>query len=352
VDPLAHATPDEREAAGGVSATAGFRFAALGDQRALADGEWQDLVGRLADRASWDPGLLLVIDTGDIVNSGRHANQFGQFSEVLAPLRQVPYWITPGNHELANNQSAPARRDFALLLGGVDPEISPERLFYEKNLGGVRFLFLDTNDLVYGDLGLGGGNEPAPGSRAEAQMEWLTGRLAPGATEGTTRTVVCLHHPFLQSSSKHLDQARRLWSYRYGGRTLPDILLDGGVDLVLAGHTHTYERFRLRRDDGKELVLINVSGRPRDSFLWFGAGSRRARDLYGREIAWFHARGFTGLEGWSVAQEDVMVEDEANQFAILEVTPDGSVTLEMNYLDPESPDGLRREPTVAILEAP
>jgi hypothetical protein len=352
VEPLDHTTLARREEAGGVDAADGFRFAVLGDQRALADGEWQDLVARLAERAKADPRLLLVIDTGDIVNSGKHTDQFGQFTEVLAPLREVPYWITAGNHELDNNRSPRAREEFARVMQGIDPTLSPDRLYYERWIGPVRFLVLDTNDLIYGERGEGGGVEPAPGSRAEAQMAWLVERLAETGADGDGPTVACLHHPFLQSSSKHLPQARRLWSYRYQGRTLPEILLEGGVDLVLTGHTHTYERFLLRDGDGRELTLINVSGRPRNGFLWFGAGARRARDLRGEEIAWFSDHGFTGLEGWTVIQEDAMVEDEANQFAVVEVTSAGGVTLEMNYLDPEEPEGLRTEAAVPLFPRP
>ena len=46
-------------------------------------------------------------------------------------------------------------------------------------------------------------------------------------------------------------------------------VIEGGVDLVICGHTHTYERFRLRRGE-RELSLINLSGRPQNSFLFFG----------------------------------------------------------------------------------
>jgi hypothetical protein len=151
-----------------------------------------------------------------------------------------------------------------------------------------------------------------------------------------------IHHPIIQSSRKHRAQARALWSYTYEGRTLPDILIDGNVDLVLTGHTHTYERFVLERADGRSLHLINISGRPRTDFLWFGASARRARDISGREIAWLADCGWTDLEDWSVTQEDAMVGGEANQFAIFNVSADGTLTMEMHFLDDDNPGGLRR----------
>jgi hypothetical protein len=285
------------------------------------------VVERVESMARADSALLFVIDTGDIVGDGRHRDQFAMHREVTAPLSGIlPYWVTVGNHELDNNRTPAAREAVGAYLAETDPSFRPGRLYYDKTVGRLRILFLDTNDMVY----------PAPDAehesqrlrRLEAQMTWLTARLA--GDEGDSVTVVCMHHPFLQSSVKHLEQARELWSFSWGGRTLPDILLDGGTDLVLSGHTHTYERFRLERSDGKVLHLVNVSGRPRNGFLWFGAAERRARDLTGREKPWLRGRGWPALTGWTILQEDAMVADEADQFALFTVSPAG-LALEVFY---------------------
>jgi hypothetical protein len=158
--------------------------------------------------------------------------------------------------------------------------------------------------------------------------------------------VVCLHHPFLQSSAKHLEQARKMWTFAYGERTLPDILLDGGTDLVLTGHTHTYERFRVTRSDGRSLHLVNLSGRPRNAFLWIGASERRARDLRGREARWLRERGWPALTGWTIVQEDAMTGDEANQFGVFTVST-SAFTLEM-YFDRGEAAPWARSPAVPL----
>jgi hypothetical protein len=304
-----------------------FRFAAFGDQRALADGEWQRLVDRIGSMAREDSTLLFVVDTGDIVGDGRHRDQFAMHREVTEPLsRELPYWVTVGNHELDNNRTPGSRETVGTYLSETDPSVRPDRLYYDKTVGRLRILFLDTNDMVYPGADAKGESERL--RRLEAQMRWLTGRLA--GDEGDSLTVVCMHHPFLQSSGKHLEQARALWSFSYGDRSLPDILLDGGADLVLCGHTHTYERFRLRRSDGKVLHLVNVSGRPRNDFLWFGASERRARNLAGREAGWLRGRGWTSLTGWTIVQEDAMVAHEADQVAVFGVSPSG-LTLEVLF---------------------
>jgi hypothetical protein len=109
-----------------------------------------------------------------------------------------------------------------------------------------------------------------------------------------------------------------------------------GADLVLTGHTHTFERYRLTDPDGDRFHLVNVSGRPRNSFLWWGDGARRAQDIRGREVEFLARTGWRreDIEGWTVEQRDAMTEKEteANQWAEVTVHPDGRVELETFFL--------------------
>jgi len=323
------------------------RFAALGDQRALADGEWQLLLAHLAGENRRQP-LSFLIDTGDIVYDGSRTNQFTHLRRLLEPVSDLPYLVCVGNHEACNNEHPEARTSVATLLRGVAPGLTADRLYYRKDIGPLRLLFLDTNDLAYGDDGTAyGRRSPRPGSRAEAQLRWLADELADDDRGPDALTIVVMHHPFLQSSAKHRPQAIALWSYRWEGRTLPGILLDGGVDLVLTGHTHTTERFHLKRKrDGAELTLLNVSGRPRDGFLWFGAGARKARNIAGKEEEWLTEHGWPRLEGWEIEQRHAMVDDEANQCAMFTMDADGALGLELVYVEKDG--DVRRDPPVRI----
>jgi hypothetical protein len=340
---------EDRAAALEPPATSGFRFVALGDQRALADGEWQEMMSRVASIAATDDRLLFVLDTGDIVNDGEHADQFAMLAGILSVVPDLAYVVGVGNHEVGNNQEPEARLHTAAFLDYLDDCFSPDRMYYRKDVGPVRFLFLDTNDLTYGDEGeRGRAVDPPPGTRAAAQMEWLFAQLA-DTTGAPPTTFAVLHHPFVQTSKKHREQARALWAMTHRDRTLADALLDGGVDVVLTGHTHTYERFRLRRlADGRSLRVVNLSGRPRASFLWIGDGSRRARPIAGKEREWLRDEGWDGVDRWEIAQEDAMTSGDADQFAVIAVEPDGGVLMDLYYLDPAAPDGLRRDPTVRL----
>lgn len=79
--------------------------------------------------------------------------------------------------------------------------------------------------------------EAGASCRAGSEQErWLRADLAAHARPCT---LAYFHHPYF-SSIEGLDSVRPLW----------DALFDGGVDLVLNGHKHGYERFAPQRPDG------------------------------------------------------------------------------------------------------
>ena len=204
--------------------------------------------------------------------------------------------------------------------------LSANRLYYEKRVDGVRFLFLDTNDLVYDD---------ADPDRARAQIQWLDGRLA----EEIRPTVVLVHHPFIQSSKKHAGQAVALWNRRWDdGRTLPERLIEGGVDLVISGHVHSHEAFRIERG-GRTMWSLNASGMPNSASVlgWQPFKSaRRPHDWQGKEAEKLHGAGYGGVDPtsgeWTVAQIGWMREDE-NQFAAVTVDEDRTLHVELRTAD-------------------
>ncbi len=312
---------------------ADHRVVFFGDQRALADGEWQAMIEAIVEREGRMEALsplIGIIDSGDIVFDGNHRDQFHMLAEILAPLRPWPYLVGVGNHEVHANRGAKARRNVVDFLGpSIGPEFRVDRLYYRKDAPGHHLIFLDTNDLVYGADGSRSRRMDLD-DRGRAQMQWLVREL--GSIDEEEWTTVILHHPFLTSSTKHEGHAQKVWSLRFEGLTLPQILAEGGVDLVLAGHTHTYERFHLQTRTGAGFDLINVSGRPRGEFLGIGKGGRRARRIAGEEIADLKRRGWKDLEGWRIEQLDAMVDAEADQWVELRIASADSVVGEVFFL--------------------
>lgn len=302
VVPLPHPTVASRTAALTPDASHGYSFVAFGDQRALIGSELKRLIRSVDSVSARDERTLFLVDTGDIVDNGSLNDQFGLLAEELKAVRRLPYAVGVGNHEVENNQPGPSRVNLAKFLPSMGQPLGPE-------------------------------NAEAIAARAAAQMEWLTRTLKDPAWGPEATTVVVMNHPLVQSSAKHRAQSRALWSYTWKGRSLPDILADGGVDAILTGHTHTYERFRLERADGRGFVLVNLSGKPEPSFLWFGAGARRARDIHGSEEPWLQENGWRDLKSWPITQDDVMDEHDSNQYGIFTIDGEGGITLAMRFIE-------------------
>jgi len=328
VRPLGHPTVEQRIAEVGLSPDDGFRFVVFGDQKNL----WKDDFPRLLDqvRAEADSdGLLFMLDTGDIVDDGDEDHQFERLRALLATVADVPYLVGVGNHELLPENGAEERsrahQNTAAFLG---EDYATDRMFFTKQVGPVRLLFLNTNDLpgVYPDLH---DKDPAAAARAAEQLQWLERELR---TE-VHPTIALSHHAFVQSAGKHRGHANALWNHVYddhGGRTLPEILVDGGVDLVLSGHVHSFEAFELERN-GRQMWSVNASGRPTG---WF-SGSRMPNNWQGRELERLDDAGFkTRLDEWGVTQLAFMTDDtKRDQFALVSVDASGQLQIEIRDVD-------------------
>ena len=303
-----------------------FRFAVFGDQKGLAkSGEWDAL---LRDLLSLDPPPAFLLDTGEIVENGVHQDQFSQLEQILSVVSHLPYLLAVGNHEIDDDDEV-AKGHVVEFLGGVigRDAFRVDQLYYAKTVGSLRLLILDSNDLVYPARGACRGRYLA-GDRGARQLRWLTDELA---TPWDGYTVVALHHTLILSATKHENHARCLWNGAYvahGDRTLPEIMIDGGVDLVLTGHTHTYEVIRVSRG-GRAMLSVNVSGK--------SGGSRRARPVSDPKTA-FAARGWD-MSGWEgVSQGAVMpAGSTVNQFGLVTVTADGGLECAIHHVGDPRP---------------
>ncbi|HEU5083942.1 MAG TPA: metallophosphoesterase [Acidimicrobiales bacterium] len=122
----------------------------------------------------------------------------------------------PGNHDYGTDDGAPYFEHFGAAAG------SPGQGWYAYDLGSWRVIALNSVCWAVGGCG--------PGSPQDA---WLRGELARHADRPCT--LAYFHHAPFSSGRLH------------GGeptvRPLVEALYDGGVDVVLTGHEHHYERF-------------------------------------------------------------------------------------------------------------
>lgn len=179
------------------------RFVALGDTG--TGGPAQEAIEKRMTETPFDFMLLL----GDIAyESGTAAQLQGKFFAMYKDiLRYVPIYPTLGNHERVTREGRPYLEAFVL------PE--PER-YYSFDWGDVHFVSIDTTQ------------------RDTKQVLWLDDDLARNKQPWT---IVFGHHPMYTNSLR----GAQMWIRQ----AFAKVITDHKVDLVLTGHEHQYERFKV-----------------------------------------------------------------------------------------------------------
>jgi hypothetical protein len=199
------------------------------------------------------PDLCLML--GDnAYNTGTDAEyKTGFFDIYPTTFRKMPLWSTLGNHD-ANIDSATGTTPYFDMFtfptlgecGGVN---SGTEYYYSFDYGNIHFVNLDsqTSSRAVDNPATTGINEDGP------MAAWLRLDLA-----ATTKTwiVVMFHHPPYSKGSHNSDTEGQLIEMRAKFGT---ILEAGGVDAVLCGHSHAYERSKLI-DDFYETPTLSGSG--------------------------------------------------------------------------------------------
>jgi hypothetical protein len=146
-------------------------------------------------------------------------------------LRNTVMWPTPGNHDLrsadSHTQSGPYYDIFSLPVNGDCGGIpTGTEAYYSFDYGNVHFISMDTE-----------GTSLEPGS---PMIDWLERDLEANSLQWT---IVSFHHPpysmGTHNSDMHWDSGGRMTKIR---ENILPILDAHGVDLVLGGHSHVYER--------------------------------------------------------------------------------------------------------------
>ena len=138
---------------------------------------------------------------------------------------------TLGNHDYANGSSN-AAGSFQYFGDRVGP---PGLGYYSYDVGTWHVIVLNDK---------GGTDANNPGIDA-AQMEWLQADLAAHPNTTNRCTIAMWHVPLFQSSNT------AGWITNPGHKPIWDVLYAAGVDIVLNGQQHNYERFKPMDPDGK-----------------------------------------------------------------------------------------------------
>jgi hypothetical protein len=148
------------------------------------------------------------------------------FNVYPSMLRKSVVWPALGNHDTAGatdfNNSYPYFSIFTLPTNGASGMPPVAEHYYSFDYANVHFVCLDS--------------QTADRSTNGDMADWLRADLA---ANSNTWTVAYWHHPPYSKGSHDSDLESELVEMR---ENIVPILEAGGVDLVLCGHSHNYER--------------------------------------------------------------------------------------------------------------
>lgn len=176
--------------------------------------------------------LDFYLHVGDMAyHTGRDVEFQSRFFEPYEPtLRNTVCWPTMGNHEGAISKGSTGRGPYydAYVMptraeaGGL---ASGSEAYYSFEFGNAHFICLDSHDLDRRPSG--------------AMAQWLRADLEKARADWL---IAYWHHPPYTKGTHDSDKEKELAEMRY---FIMPILESGGVDLVLTGHSHIYERSML-----------------------------------------------------------------------------------------------------------
>jgi hypothetical protein len=210
--------------------------------------------GRLTD-------LWLMLGDNAYPNGTDAEYQAGIFDIYPMLLRQAPLWPSYGNHDAISSDSATQSGPYYGMLslptqgeaGGV---ASGTEAYYSFDYGNIHFIVLDSSE-----------SDRSPNG---PMLTWLQADLV---ANDKTWTIAYWHHPPYSKGNHNSDTDTELIQMRQNA--LP-ILEAGGVDLVLGGHSHAYERsFLLDGHYGSSSTLTSAMKKDGGSGRENGSGPYR-----------------------------------------------------------------------------
>ena len=194
----------------------GMKLALWGDSQ----GGWQTF-RQIADAIRLHDADLSV-GAGDLVNNGSEDWAYPRFMQLLSRMRTTQL-LVPGNHDYDGYY------DDLYAKQMNDYLFQPEKPTYGiQTFGIVSLITLDPNE-----------NFPVSVPEDTPQGEWLERQMASEAWKNSRWRILAVHQP---PYSQGWPGYHGEWTIR---QLIAPYLHKGLVDLVVAGHTHDYERLSL-----------------------------------------------------------------------------------------------------------
>jgi Calcineurin-like phosphoesterase/Purple acid Phosphatase, N-terminal domain len=208
-------------------ARATTRIWVLGDS-GTADGNARAVRDAATAFNHWrEPDLWMMLGDNAYTSGTDAEYQAAVFDTYPETLRRAVLWPTFGNHDAeaadSATQSGPYYDIFTLPTAGEAGGVpSGTEAYYSFDYGNVHVVCLDSTE--------------SDRSAHGPMVRWLEADLAATPAEWT---IAFFHHPPYSKGSHDSDDETELRQMR---EQVGPVLEAGGVDLVLAGHSHSYER--------------------------------------------------------------------------------------------------------------
>jgi predicted phosphodiesterase len=249
-----------------------FRFLLYGDTRSNVTSHAAIVTAMRRE------GPDFVVHTGDLLADGRSERQWNDFFAIERDLlRDTVFIPVVGNHELRNS-SRIGIENFRRYVNCPPPDAPRPELDYVVRFGNVQMVLAN----AYDDW------TTAP------MRNWLEEHLAQARRDGPNDFLLVVTHWGMHSSGPHGENR----SLRAAG--LPEMFRRYGVDLVVAGHDHVYERGEER---GLRYIVTGGSGAP----------------LYSRRTEHNYTRVFAAQHHY------VRVDADGEKLELTAVRPDGTI---------------------------
>ena len=232
-----------------------YRFGVLGDcgTNSAVQGNVRDQLSAYLGNNYMNALLLLGDNAYSFGTDAEYqSNFFNHYKDSF--LKKFPTYPTPGNHDY-NNDTFDRQNDHNIPYydiftmpahgeaGGVP---SGTESYYSFDYGNVHFLSLDSYGRedqatrLYDTLG--------------KQVQWLKADLAANTNKGWV--VAYWHHPPYSQGSRNSETDPEMTAIR---ENFIRILERLGVDLILCGHSHVYERTKLMKGHYDKANTFNAA---------------------------------------------------------------------------------------------
>ena len=192
-----------------------------------------------------------VLLSGDLAYADGWAWRWDSFGRMMQRLAaKTPVFTVAGDHEVLATeqwQHYDARYPMPSRASG-----SPSNSYWSMDMYGVHVLTLN----AYASL-----------KRGSTQQQWLWQDLASVDRSVTPWIVAMIHVPQYNSNMKHFGEQH------FMKHQIEDVLYHAGVDLVISGHVHAYERsfpvYKEKRDEcGPVYVTVGDAGNREGTNPW------------------------------------------------------------------------------------